>query len=1336
MAGRSAFEVKERVEVVPVSEGGAPPVVRRGSVSILPSLSAPVLAGQICGEPSRDARAVVEKEKMLASRVGGGHVEVSCREVQGGVALDGLQVANGEGGYQVGLNRVRGGVNVGWVPFIGPFFHGLPRDPDRSSSIGQSDPDLEPERVSGGSWPYFMQEDGRTTWRWSPYPMHVRGGPDRETCYSSMGEGGLEDEGEEHGVTRSLADVPIIKPNRLQSIVVGSLNHVTSSMVPASAVERWLLVQSPSGRESSYRDRGVSEASPGSPPSRLREEEVTGVGSRKWGAIREHIVGQKVSICCIQETKKQEVSLADVRAISGGSMTEFVFKPSRGASGGVLLCWDGRHRVLEHSRVGEFSLSVMFADRVTSWRWVCSVVYGPNDDALRPRLWGELSAVRADCSLPWCVLGDFNVTRFVEDRNRQGSISPAMASFSDWIAQEGLIDIPLANQGFTWSSLRDAPALAKLDRVLVDRTWEEAHPTCDLKGLPRVLSDHSPLLLCGGSRVRQSPIFRFENWWLMSPGFKGRVEASWGATAGVLTGAQKVAYKLKRLKMVLKHWNRAELRARRERKVVLADQIYTYEQWEEARLISEEDRITWAALKQEWSNVSSLEEVAWRQRSREIWLKEGDSNTNFFHAAANGRRRINKITQLNVEGRRVENRQEIEQRLVEHFMNAFKSRRGWSPVWIDEDLGRIPDHLLQPLEADFNEEEVKAAIFGTEADKAPGPDGFGLRFFQEFWGIVKDDLMEMFHNFFVSSNGIGGLNATFLVLIPKQEGAVEIGDFRPISLVNGCYKMLSKVLANRLKKVINFLVDKNQSAFIPGRLLQDGYLTVQECISASHREKKKGVVIKLDFAKAYDNVNWEFLFHLLSCHGFEPNWVRMLRACITTAKASVMVNGEPCGFFNINKGLRQGDPLSPLLFVIVSNVFNRMMKRAMESGWVKGLSSREGGSIISHVQYADDTFVLSKARIDAVRGVKFVCRCFELVLGLQVNFQKSSITGIHVDNNFMARLAHILSCEVKQFPLLHLGLPLHVARMGKCEWAPLVSRFERRLEGWKSSFLSLGGRLTLIQAVLTNLPIYYLSIFKIPKGVLARLECIRRRFLWSGVKEMRRKIPLVKWEVVCTSKKQGGTGVLNLEAMNSALLMKWLWRWISNPELLWCKVVRECYGCGALARGRFPRVTRKMSWLWKGILAEVETFSQGIFWRLGSGEDIRFWQDHWIGDKPLKVRFPSIFHIARLKQGAVCLFWQDRGEDGSWSVKFTRALNEVEGEVFLELMEVLQPHGVESGRRDEAVWRTSRATSFTVKKGYEWLRRDQPILDITADKRREVWGSKAPPKVKIFMWIM
>ncbi|KAK1307224.1 hypothetical protein QJS10_CPA10g01398 [Acorus calamus] len=226
--------------------------------------------------------------------------------------------------------------------------------------------------------------------------------------------------------------------------------------------------------------------------------------------------------------------------------------------------------------------------------------------------------------------------------------------------------------------------------------------------------------------------------------------------------------------------------------------------------------------------------------------------------------------------------------------------RTWRPRLEDSSLPNLTDCHIQSLMAPFMSDEVHRAVFRADGDKAPGPDGFGLLFYQHFWSILKDDIMQVFEEFQKEGKGMGCLNASIFILIPKKEGAESIGKFGPICLVNGGYMLVAKVMAARLKFACADLIDDNQSAFLPGRSLQEGFTFSQEIISSLHKNRRRGAILKLGFSKAFNRFEWNFLFNILERHGFPPLWVKMLANCITMAKASVLVNGTACGFFPIN----------------------------------------------------------------------------------------------------------------------------------------------------------------------------------------------------------------------------------------------------------------------------------------------------------------------------------------------------------------------------------------------------------------------------------------------------
>lgn len=192
------------------------------------------------------------------------------------------------------------------------------------------------------------------------------------------------------------------------------------------------------------------------------------------------------------------------------------------------------------------------------------------------------------------------------------------------------------------------------------------------------------------------------------------------------------------------------------------------------------------------------------------------------------------------------------------------------------------------------------------------------------------------------------MNNTFITLIPKKHDAKDLKDYRPISLLSSVYKIISKTLTARLKPVMKGIIGQPQSAFIEGKQILDNVLIANECIKDRRMSGRGGVICKLDLEKVYDHVNWEFLDYILERMGFEHKWRSWIFYCIRTVKFSILVNGCPAGFFRSSRGLRQGDPLSPLLFIMVSKVLSKMIMK-VEGVLMSGFKVSDGSCIISHL---------------------------------------------------------------------------------------------------------------------------------------------------------------------------------------------------------------------------------------------------------------------------------------------------------------------------------------------------------------------------------------------------
>jgi len=297
----------------------------------------------------------------------------------------------------------------------------------------------------------------------------------------------------------------------------------------------------------------------------------------------------------------------------------------------------------------------------------------------------------------------------------------------------------------------------------------------------------------------------------------------------------------------------------------------------------------------------------------------------------------------------------------------------------------------------FSVDKIKEAVWSCDSSKSPGPDDFNMGFIKFSWELIKEDIMAVVKDFKSLGKWPRVSNASFLCLIPKTENPLHLGEFRPISLVECLYKIISKALSLRLKKVISKVIDARQSAFLQGRGLLDSVFVANEVLEEVKGRKKSCIVFKADFEKAYDSVRWEFLYYMLERVDFCGKWISWIKGCLESASVSVLVNGSPSKEFFPKKGLRQGDLSAPFLFLITTEGLAGVIKMATERKMIDSLEVGSEKVKVNMLQYADDTIFFCAANVKSIFNIKATLNCFELAFGLKVNFMKSKVGGLGVE---------------------------------------------------------------------------------------------------------------------------------------------------------------------------------------------------------------------------------------------------------------------------------------------------------------------------------------------------
>ncbi|XP_010682933.1 uncharacterized protein LOC104897695 [Beta vulgaris subsp. vulgaris] len=1001
---------------------------------------------------------------------------------------------------------------------------------------------------------------------------------------------------------------------------------------------------------------------------------------------------------------------------------------SVGLSGGIGFWWNDLNITLISYSTHHVAVEVRDDDDVPLWAAVG--IYGWPEASNKHLTWALMKEIRGVLSLPIVFFGDFNEILHASEKEG-GAVRGErhIDEFRETVELCELGDLGYSGGAFTWQRGLEERTIIRerLDRFLACDRWGTLFPHAWVKNFPIYKSDHAPILLStdsGQQERRKGKRFHFEALWLSNSDCQTVVKQAWATSGG-----SQIDERIAGCASELQRWAAVTFGDVKKRIKKKEEELQVWQnKAPDGRMLGK-----CKELVRELDELNRLHESYWHARARANEMKDGDKNTSYFHHKASQRKKRNAIHKLrDSAGVWKTDEKDVSAIISDYFTNIFASS---SPANFDDALAglspKVPHTANEVLMAEPTVDEVRDALFQMHPNKAPGVDGMHALFYQKFWHIVGDDIVLFIRDWWNGRVQIGSLNRTCIVLIPKCSNPQQMGDFRPISLCTVLYKILSKMMANRLKVFLSDLISLHQSAFVPGRLITDNAMTAFEIFHSMKRggDGKKGVMaFKLDMSKAYDRVEWSFLERVMGRLGFCEGWVRRIMECLSSVSYSFKLNGSVEGNIIPSRGLRQGDPLSPYLFLLCAEAFSALLSKAAGDGLIHGARVCRSAPRISHLFFADDSILFTRAALQECSVVADILSTYERASGQKINFDKSEVSfSKNVDDSRKNDIRSLFGVREVERHEKYLGLPTVIGRSKKMVFTVLKERVWKKLQGWKEKLLSRAGKEVLLKAVIQSIPTYMMSLFAIPDCILSEINAMCARFWW-GSRGTERRMHWLSWEKMCLPKAYGGMGFRDLKVFNQALLAKQGWRLLCHNGSMAHAVFNARY----YPRSNFLNARRGFdpSYVWRSIWGAKSLLLEGLKWRVGDGSSIGVWEESWLpGESAAVVPTPNMESPADLRVSDLL------DASGRWDELVLR--NHFTEEDILLIREIPL-----SSRKppDLQYWWPSTDGFFTTKSAY-WLGRLGHLRGwlghfggANGEVWKVIWGLEGPPKLKHFLW--
>ncbi|XP_019462933.1 PREDICTED: uncharacterized protein LOC109361856 [Lupinus angustifolius] len=552
-------------------------------------------------------------------------------------------------------------------------------------------------------------------------------------------------------------------------------------------------------------------------------------------------------------------------------------------------------------------------------------------------------------------------------------------------------------------------------------------------------------------------------------------------------------------------------------------------------------------------------------------------------------------------------------------------------------LTKLPSHT-----------EIKAAVFVLNGDSAPGPDGFSSCFF---------------HNLSLSVLMWAMLFCNFSTR----------------------FKIITKILADRLAIIAPKIISKQQRGFIKDKQIKDCICLASEAINMlDHKAFGSNLAIKLDIKKAFDTIDWTFLLDTLHAFGFNHKFIHWISTILDSSKLSIIVNGNSVGFFKCTRGVRQGDPLSPLLFCLAEDVLSRDILKLVNEKKISTIASPNRMHSPSHVLYADDILIFCKGVKIELLCLKKLVMDYAQVSGQQINTRKCRFYVINANARKINDISSLLGFVRGSLPFNYLGVPLFKGKPRRYHLQPISDRILAKLATWKGSSLSIMGRVELVRSIIHSMFLYSFHIYKWPASLIDCLDKGIRNFIWYGDIGTRKLVP-VAWSKVCVPISQGGLGLRSIKMLNKATLLHLAWDMrCDNHD--WARLCRNRFG-----NYKDPPNRHFKSSIWPGIKESWSITSSNSIWLIGNGENVNFLKENWLGEP-----IADTMGIPAQIQSSLLASVSDFIVNSKWIIPVP--IKSLFPDVALGIANTIISNGV-----DKLVWRHSEDGLLSLKVAYDFV---------------------------------